>query len=164
MSLHAVRVVTGIPDIRLFWTSDSRFHSQFSADKLRKGGVKFQPYSSLPACYKDISYWLPAGRGASGTGGVPTPRGLVTEARALLHCFAVADFHEHDFFCVVRDVAGDLVEKVQLIDSFQKGTRTSHCYRVMYRSMDRSLTNEEVDVLQNRVRQEVVDKLGVELR
>jgi phenylalanyl-tRNA synthetase beta subunit len=39
---------------------------------------------------------------------------------------------------------------VELIDEFMhpKTGRASKCFRVNYRSMERSLTNEEVDVLQ----------------
>jgi phenylalanyl-tRNA synthetase alpha chain len=54
----------------------------------------------------------------------------------------------------------------ELIDNFThpKTGKTSHCYRIAYRSMDRSLTNEEIDALQERVRDLTVDRLGVELR
>jgi phenylalanyl-tRNA synthetase alpha chain len=54
----------------------------------------------------------------------------------------------------------------ELIDDFNhpKTGKTSHCYRISYRSMDRSLTNEEIDALQERVRDLTVDRLGVELR
>ncbi len=67
---------------------------------------------------------------------------------------------------MVRSVAGDLVESVKLLDAFKhpKTGRESHCYRILYRHMDRSFTNAEVDVLQARLRAELVAKLRVELR
>lgn len=118
----------GIPDIRLFWSSDPRFLDQFASGNKK---VKFQPYSKYPPCYKDISFWLP-----------PPPAGELFNcytARAFVQSSysLPAAFHENDFCCLVREVAGDLVENVTLIDSFSKGGRTSNCYRVMYRCMDR---------------------------
>lgn len=48
-------ILFGIPDIRLFWSQDERFTSQF-----KKGVIsKFVPYSKYPLCYKDVSFWLP---------------------------------------------------------------------------------------------------------
>ena len=125
-------VLFDIPDIRLFWTDDPRFHDQFSSGEI----VKFQPYSKFPPCYKDMSFWIASG------------------------------FHVNDLNELVRDVAGDLVEEVTLIDDFTnpKTRKTSHCYRIAYRSMDRSLTNEEIDALQETVRTQTAEKLGVELR
>lgn len=125
-------VLFSIPDIRLFWSLDERFHNQFSSG----GIVTFQPYSKFPSCYKDISFWTPS------------------------------QFHPNDMHELVRDVAGDLVEQVQLIDSFvhPKTDRLSNCFRIYYRSMDRSLTNEEIDALQEQVRTLAVDQLRVELR
>jgi len=120
-----------IPDIRLFWTQDERFTTQFSAEK---GFSKFTPYSKYPVCYKDISFWVPE------------------------------FFAENDFFEVVRNVGGDLVEKVDKIDCFTKNGRTSYCYRINYRSMDRSLTNEEIDQLQFQLRDLLPKQLSVELR
>ena len=38
------------------------------------------------------------------------------------------------------------------------------CSCIRYRSMDRSLTNEEIDALQNEIRDIVEGKLSVELR
>jgi phenylalanyl-tRNA synthetase alpha chain len=128
-------VLYRIPDIRLFWTDDERFHSQFTTPKKGRN-VTFTPYSKYPMCYKDVSFWLSD------------------------------HFHVNDFNEGVRGIAGDWVEKVELIDDFThpKTNRQSHCYRISYRNMDRSLTNEEVDVVQEKVREYAVETLKVELR
>jgi phenylalanyl-tRNA synthetase alpha chain len=125
-------VLFGIPDIRLFWTGDPRFHRQFESGKI----ISFTPYSKYTPCHKDISFWTSE------------------------------KFHPNDLHELVRNVAGDLVEKVELIDSFvhPKTERLSNCFRISYRSMDRSLTNEEVDDLQNQVRSLAVNQLELELR
>lgn len=98
--------------------------------------VTFEPYSKYPPCLKDISFWI-------------------NDA-----------FHPNDLFEVVRDVAGDLVEHVELIDEFSHPTtgKLSNCFRITFRSMDRSLTNEEVDDLQERIRKSVAHDLRLELR
>lgn len=82
-------VLFSIPDIRLFWSSDARFASQF-----RQGEIStFRPYSRFPECYKDLAFWLPAQGEGEG----------------------VKAWHENDFMELVRDEAGDLVEGVQLV-------------------------------------------------
>lgn len=46
-----------IPDIRMLWSQDERFLSQF-----RPGEVsKFKPFSKYPICYKDVSFWVGSG-------------------------------------------------------------------------------------------------------
>ncbi|GAA5963762.1 hypothetical protein JCM21900_000822 [Sporobolomyces salmonicolor] len=131
-------VLFSIPDIRLFWSLDPRFSSQFESGKISS----FKPYSKYPECYKDLAFWLPGGEG---------------EAQA---------WHENDFMELVRDEAGDLVEGVQLIDQFThpKTGRQSRCYRFNYRSMDRSLSNEEVNKIQDKVIQRVTGEMGVAVR
>ncbi|KAK2790313.1 hypothetical protein FQN53_000079 [Emmonsiellopsis sp. PD_33] len=135
-----------IPDIRLFWSRDPRFLNQFKAGKI----TRFVPFSKHPACYKDIAFWLPPSAsvaGASAAGGrMP--------------------FHENDMMEIVRDVAGDLVEDVALMDEFThpKTGRKSICYRVNYRSLERTLTNEEANGLHEAVRGKLVEIYGVEIR
>eukprot|EP00250_Pteridium_aquilinum_P017046 c23427_g2_i1 orf=179-1486(+) len=125
-------VLFDIPDIRLFWSSDARFTSQFKAGQL---GIKFKPFSKFPPCYKDISFWI------------------------------TDTFTENNLCEVVRGIAGDLAEEVKLIDSFtNKKGLTSNCFRIAYRSMERSLTDDEINQLQARVREEVQGKLLVTLR
>lgn len=130
-------VLFSIPDIRLFWTEDKRFHKQFESGEI----ITFQPYSKYPPCTKDISFWISM-EGQDST------------------------FHPNDLNQIVRDVAGDLVERVELIDEFihPKTGRKSNCFRISYRSMDKSLTNEEIDVLQGQVRFLITSKLGLEIR
>lgn len=43
-----------IPDVRLFWSNDSRFLSQFTKGKISE----FKEFSKYPLCYKDISLWI----------------------------------------------------------------------------------------------------------
>ena len=74
-------ILFDIPDIRLFWSNDSRFLSQFSSGKI----TKFKSFSKFPACYKDVSFWCPN------------------------------EWHDNDFFELVREVAQDLVEDVRLV-------------------------------------------------
>ncbi|KAB5529897.1 hypothetical protein DKX38_019978 [Salix brachista] len=125
-------VLFDIPDIRLFWSDDERFTSQFSKGQL---GTKFKPFSRYPPCYKDMSFWISE------------------------------SFTENNLCEVVRGIAGDLVEEVSLIDNFtNKKGMTSHCYRISYRSMERSLTDEEINDLQMSVREQVESKLNVVLR
>ncbi|MDI1491975.1 MAG: phenylalanyl-tRNA synthetase alpha subunit, mitochondrial [Ramalina farinacea] len=140
-------ILFSIPDIRLFWSKDPRFLGQFStADDIKP----FVPFSKHPACYKDVSFWLRSSSSAAGGG-------LRSNSQ---------DFHENDMMEIVRDVGGDLVEDVKMIDEFAHPVsgRKSICYRINYRSLERTLKNEEADRLHEGVRTRLVEKLGVELR
>lgn len=46
-------VLFSIPDIRLFWSEDPRFLSQFTQGEI----TTFKPYSKYPSCFKDVSFW-----------------------------------------------------------------------------------------------------------
>ena len=97
-----------IPDIRLFWSKDERFLSQFKAGEINK----FQPFSKYPSCWKDVSFWVDTFK-----------------------------FEENNLHSIIRDVAGDLIEKVECVDTFysQKKGKTSKCFRIHYRSLERTL-------------------------
>lgn len=135
-----------IPDIRLFWSQDQRFLSQFTgvSDDLSKL-KRFIPFSKYPACYKDVSFWLPTSSSPAGGGPI---------------------VHENDIMEIVRDVAGDDVEDVRKVDEFThpKTGRKSLCYRVNYRSLQRTLTNEEANIFHDGIRAALKERLGVEIR
>jgi phenylalanyl-tRNA synthetase alpha chain len=58
------------------------------------------------------------------------------------------------------------VEKVELIDEFTHPItqKKSNAYRIIYRHMDRNLTNEEIDKIQEIVRKTFVSTFKVSLR
>ena len=99
-----------------------------------------QAISQFPQCTNDISFWLPDGATSS----------------------AVSS----DFYDLVRTVGGDLVEQVTLFDEFQhpKTKRRSHAYRVVYRHMEKTLTQEEVNEIHEEVAKMAIQEMGVEIR
>ena len=140
-------ILFSIPDIRLFWSKDPRFLSQFSTmDSISQ----FSAFSKYPASTKDVSFWLRSSSSAAGGG-----------LKSNSH-----DFHENDVMEIVRELGGDLVEDVKKFDEFTHPVsgRKSLCYRINYRSLERTLTKGEVAKLHDEIRQRLVEKLGVELR
>lgn len=66
----------------------------------------------------------------------------------------------------MRNIGGDLVEQVYLIDEFfhPKKQRASHCYRIVYRHLERTLTQEEVNVIHAKIEEEAKRLFRVEVR
>lgn len=133
-----------IPDIRLFWTDDVRFTSQFkSCDE----PVTFVQYPKLASNTKDISFWLPVDQ-------------VVGEKW----------LNENEFFDTVRSCLDTNVEKVELIDQFYSSKRQQHsrCWRLtLSPSTDMSdpgefnrVCNEQME----RLRAELSDVMKLEVR
>lgn len=124
-----------IPDIRLFWSTDSGFLNQFITDDVN-AKIAYKEISQFPQCINDISFWIPA------------------------------QFDSNDFYDLVRTIGGDLVEQVELVDNFThpKKKRTSHCYRITYRHMEKTLTQEEVNSVHKIIEDESRKQLNIEIR
>ena len=68
-------------------------------------------------------------------------------------------FIPNDYFDLVRDIGGDLVEEVVLLDKYKNTEKfgkdnTSYAYRITYRSLDRTLIGEEVDAVHKKLESE----------
>lgn len=110
-----------LPDIRLLWSTDPRVQSQLVL------GQKYKEVSKYPPVVRDISF-------------------VVSN-----------DFVPNNYFDLIRDVVGDeIVEEVALIDRYEDekkfGTGSvSYAYRIVYRSLEKTLTNAEVDALHKKL-------------
>jgi len=98
--------------------------------------VEFKEYSKYPPVNRDISFWTPEG------------------------------FHENEFMEISRAEGDDLIESISLSDKFTnpKTNRTSLCYSLVYRSPNRTLTDDEINEIHNRIENSITDNLGVEVR
>jgi phenylalanyl-tRNA synthetase beta chain len=99
---------------------------------------RFRAYSTYPAADRDIAFFAPV-------------KVSVVEIER-----------------VTQQAAGTLLESVQLFDEYQgenvpKGQR-SLAFRLLYRASDRTLTDEEVEPVHQKVREALVEKFGVNLR
>ncbi|MBX4204620.1 MAG: hypothetical protein KW788_00320 [Candidatus Doudnabacteria bacterium] len=79
------------------------------------------------------------------------------------------NFAPNDYFDLIRDIGGDLVEEVELLDKYENEEKfgkdkVSYTYRVVYRSNERTLKTEEVDPLQNKLYEETAKQYNAQLR
>ena len=99
---------------------------------------EFRSYSTYPASDRDIAFFAPVK-------------------------VSVAEIER-----VTQNAAGQLLESVQVFDEYQgenvpEGQR-SLAFRLVYRASDRTLTDEEVEPVHQKVREALVEKFGVSLR
>lgn len=79
------------------------------------------------------------------------------------------DFVPNNYFDLVRDVVSDLAEEVALVDKYENAEKfgegkLSYAYRITYRSLDRTLTNAEIDQLHKELEQKTIDVFGAQIR
>ena len=138
-------ILFNIPDIRLFWTNDDKFTSQFKEGQL----VEFKPYSKLDPIDRDISFWIP-------------------EVDIIDTEYCVWN-NLNEFYQLVREVCGDNIENITLYDKFfhTKKLKYSHTFRLKFTPNVDSFNPTEfkkyVDSNMDVLRQKMPD-LSVELR
>ncbi len=78
-------------------------------------------------------------------------------------------FVPNNYFDLIRDMGGDLVEQVELLDKYENvdkfgKDKISYTYRIVYRSNERTLTTEEIDPIQAKIYSETAKQFKAELR
>ncbi len=127
-------VKMGIPDIRILWSGDERITSQF-----KDINSKFAPVSKFPSTSRDISFIIDK------------------------------NINLNNYYEIVRDFAENLIEEVKLVDEFEDDAKfgadkKSYTFRIVYCSPEKTLTNEEVNKIQDEIRAETVKELNAVLR
>lgn len=123
-----------LPDIRLLWSHDPRVMQQL------KLGHAYKEVSKYPAVVRDISFVVDK------------------------------NFAPNNYFDLIRETVGeDIIEEVKLLDTYEDkekfgADKTSYTYRVVYRSLERTLTNEEVDTLHQKLEQATVAQYRAQVR
>jgi phenylalanyl-tRNA synthetase beta chain len=77
-------------------------------------------------------------------------------------------FEAQQVLDVIREIQEPLVEEVRVFDQYSGAPipdgKKSLAYRVAYRATDRTLTDAEVNGLQEALLERLVQRLGVEVR
>lgn len=75
-------------------------------------------------------------------------------------------YSSNDFYDIVRDIGGDRVEQVILKDEFThpETKKLSHCYTIVYRHMERTLSKREVNNIHDQIAKLAAKKLHVTVR
>ncbi len=150
--------VKHIPDIRIFWSDDSRITNQW---------WNLNPYkevSNFPPVYKDISFLTSKDKFIKDEEKSIKEWWIELETRSEADLFEISG--------IIRDISGeawDLIEEVKLIDIFENddkfGTdKKSICIRITFRSLERTLTNDEINIVYLKIREKLQNDLNFELR
>ncbi len=125
-----------IPDIRLLWSKDERVTRQ-----LKNINNIYQPVSKYPSIIRDISFVV-----------------------------SKKDFNPNRYYELIREVTGDdMVEEAKLLDTYEDSKKfgndkVSYTYRVVYRSNNRTLTNDEVSEIHDELYKQTAAQFNAELR
>lgn len=127
-------VKMAIPDIRVFWSEDPRITSQF-----KNIDSTYKEVSKYPAVERDISF-------------------IVDKNVSL-----------NNYYEIVRDCGGDLIEQVSLLDKYENDKKfgedkVSYTFRIVFRSLERTLINEEVSIIHEKICERTKRELYANLR
>jgi phenylalanyl-tRNA synthetase alpha chain len=127
-------VKMGITDIRVLWSDDTRITSQF-----KDINSKYKEVSKYPETTRDISFIIDK------------------------------NVNLNNYYEIVRDFSENLIEEVKLLDSYEDDAKfgkdkKSYTFHIVYCSPERTLTSEEVNEIQEKIRNKTVQDLNAVLR
>lgn len=78
-------------------------------------------------------------------------------------------FIVNDYFDLIRSVGGEMVENVSLMDKYENdekfgSNRMSYTYRITYRHLEKTLTNEEVNAVHSQLEDRTEKEFGATVR
>ncbi len=78
-------------------------------------------------------------------------------------------FAPNDYFDLVRDIVGDLAEEMALVDTYENEKKfgkdkKSYAYRITYRSLERTLTDAEVNALHKKLEEKTKEVFNATIR
>ncbi|MBM3261022.1 phenylalanine--tRNA ligase subunit beta [Candidatus Kaiserbacteria bacterium] len=103
--------------------------------------IRYAPYSRYPYIVRDIAFW--------------TPSTLHHEANVGSVGSYISD--------VFKKESGELLQRVALFDTFTKADKTSLAFRLIFQSFEKTLTDEEVNLIMQKV-STVLSAKGFEIR
>lgn len=79
------------------------------------------------------------------------------------------DFIPNDYFDLIREVGEDIIEHVELVDKYENAKKfgegfISYTFRITYRHLERTLTNEEVNKIHSEIEKRTVSDFGAKVR
>lgn len=123
-----------IPDIRLLRSTDSRVLKQWW-----NIDNKYQDVSKYPSTYRDISF-------------------VISKEVSL-----------NNYYEIIQDFSQDLIEEVVMLDRYENDekfgkNKVSYTFRIIYRSHERTLINDEINEIQQKIRIQTQNQLDAKLR
>ncbi len=124
-----------IPDIRLLRSTDERVIRQFANIE-----NVYQAVSKYPSVVRDISFVV-----------------------------AKNKFNINRYYEIVREVGDDLIEEVKILDQYDDEKKfgagnISYTFRITYQHLDRTLTNEEVDIVHKKIEGKTMSEFSAAIR
>lgn len=144
-----------IPDIRIFWSNDKRITKQWWNFEF------YKEVSDYPPVFKDISFLVSKNKFIKDN--------KDSEKNWQIELTKESEADLFDISWIARDVSWDIIEAIELIDIFENDKKfgidkKSVCIRITFRSLERTLTNEEINKIYFEIRRKMEKELGLELR